>query len=246
MFKKSLQISVISLAIFGLTGCHKRTITVHPGETSTQRRVVVPITHEPQVQEEILLGRNGRTGKNPSLGRRVSVPRNNPSIGESASNSGETPGTEDDEQTPIEDKFIERMPFPVEEYSHVKKRGSSTVSGRIYLENSYNSEKVPGKKLKLWLNPVTSYSRQWYEESYLGGYKLSKTDSRLYNYLKFTYSNADGNFNFYGVPAGDYYLTGTMPCGEECGFSERKSVRLVKEISVGRGTTKVDLMKNVP
>jgi len=250
MLKKSIQISVISLAILGFTGCHKRTITVHPGESSTQRRVVVPVTQEPQIQEEILLGRNSRTGKNPTLGRRVSVPRNNPSIGQSVSNNGETSGSEGetptDDTAPLEDKFMERMPFPVEEYSHVKKRGSSTVSGRIYLENSYNSEKVPGKKLKLWLNPVTSYSRQWYQESYLGGYKLSKTDSRLYNYLKFTYSNADGDYHFYGVPAGDYYLTGTMSCGEECGFSERKSVRLVKEISVGRGTTKVDLMKNVP
>jgi hypothetical protein len=80
----------------------------------------------------------------------------------------------------------------------------------------------------------------------LGGYKLSKTDSRLYNYLKFTYSDGSGQFNFYGVPAGDYYLTGTIRCGEECGFSEMKSIRLVQEISVGRGTTRIDLTKNVP
>jgi len=69
---------------------------------------------------------------------------------------------------------IERMDFPADEYRYIKKRGRSTVSGTIYLENSHTSFKVKGKKTKLWLNPVTSYSRQWYEESYLGGYKLSK------------------------------------------------------------------------
>jgi hypothetical protein len=138
------------------------------------------------------------------------------------------------------------MPFPVDEYRHVPTRGSNTVSGMVYLENSHSSMKVKGQKVKLWLNPVTSYSRQWYEESYLGGYKLSKTDKRIYNYLKFTYSDASGKFSFFGVPAGDYYLTATMSCSNECGYSSKKSIRLVREISVGRGTTSVDLMKHVP
>ena len=141
---------------------------------------------------------------------------------------------------------MERIDFPVEEYKHIRKIGRSTVSGTIYLENSYTSNKVMGKKVKLYLNPVTSYSQQWYQESYLGGYKLSKSDPKLYNYLKFTMSNANGKFNFFGVPTGQYYLVGTMKCGEECGFLEDKVVRLAKEITVGRGTTHVDLMKNVP
>ena len=138
------------------------------------------------------------------------------------------------------------MDFPADEYRYIKKRGRSTVSGTIYLENSHTSFKVKGKKTKLWLNPVTSYSRQWYEESYLGGYKLSKTDKRLYNYLKFTYSDNAGNFNFFGVPAGDYYLTGTISCSDECGFNQNRSIRLVREVSVGNGVTTVDLMKHVP
>lgn len=152
------------------------------------------------------------------------------------------------EEEPVEVKsqVIERIPFPIGEYKRIPRRGSNTVSGTIYLENSHTSAQIKGKKIKLWLNPVTSYSRQWYQESYLGGYKLSKTDKRLYNYLKFTYSDNSGKFNFFGVPSGDYYLTGTMKCAEECGYSEPKSIRLVREISVGRGVTTVDLMKHVP
>ncbi len=141
---------------------------------------------------------------------------------------------------------MQRMSFPVNEYRHVKKKGRSTVSGTIYLENSMTTEKIRGKKVKLWLNPVTSYSRQWYQESHLGGYKLSKTDKRLYNYLKFTYSNTSGTFNFFGVPRGEYYLTGTISCSESCGFDKTRSIRLVKKVSVGKGVTRIDLMKNVP
>ena len=243
MLKKTIQFSLLSLTIWGLVGCSERTITVSPQTTTP--RATVPVVKEPVIKEEILLGRNG---KNPNLGNRVDVPVNNPSLGEMINDIyGEENSTEyNSGETPAPSEIMERMPFPTEEYKYVKKRGSSTVSGRVYLENSYNSQKIPGVKLKLWLNPVTSYSRQWYQESYLGGYRLSKTDKRLYNYLKFTYSKNDGKFHFYGVPRGDYYLVGTMPCGEECGFSDTKSIRLVREISVGRGVTSVDLTKPVP
>jgi len=227
----------MAVAIMGTSACSERKIVLHQGAahessrtTSVVKRPRVPI------KEEILIN------KNPNLGNRVDVPSNNPSLGMSMG----------DDQNSTEEMALqnsgrmERIDFPVDEYRHIRKVGSSTVTGKVFLENSYTSDKVMGKKVKLYLNPVTSYSEQWYQESYLGGYKMSKSDPRLFNYLKFTMSNADGKFNFFGVPKGEYYLVGTMKCGAECGFSENKTIRLVKEISVGRGTTRVDLMKNVP
>jgi len=238
MCKKTIKYALLSLTILGLVGCSERTIIVHPEVNNVSRQVQVPVKRA-VIREEILLGRNGN---NSGLGNRVDVPVNNPRLGEMVDGYGD----ENLSEARLRDEVIERMPFPVEEYKYVKKRGRSTVSGKIYLENSHTSEKVVGGKLKLWLNPVTSYSRQWYQESYLGGYKLSKTDKRLYNYIKFTYSNESGKFNFFGVPKGEYYLVGTMKCAEECGFSGSKSVRLVREVSVGNGVTTVDLMKHVP
>ena len=243
MLRKALQYSLVSLVVWGFVGCSERTIIV-PAQTPSQRVELPPVKKEPPIKEEILLGRNTQ---NPNLGTRVDVPENNPSLGEMISGEyRDENSTEYSETSPQLSEIIERMPFPVEEYKRLKKRGYSTVSGRIYVVNSYNSESVPARKVKLWLNPVTSYSRQWYQESYLGGYRLSKADKRLYNYLKFTYSDNDGNFNFYGVPRGDYYLVGTMKCSIECGFPEEKSIRLVREISVGKGTTTVNLTKPVP
>ncbi len=246
MLKTIVKYSLPAVIILGLSACSsaRRTITIGPEtvQTVNEPRRVTPVKR-PDIKEEILLGRD-RKNPNASLGSRVDVPVNNPSLGE-VIDTEESPSTESP-VVPVTNQQMERIPFPVSEYRQLSTRGRSTVSGRIFLENSHTSVQIKGKKIKLWLNPVTSYSRQWYEESYLGGYKLSKTDKRLYKYLKFTYSDNSGQFNFFGVPTGNYYLTGSISCAEECGYSERQSIRLVREISVGRGVTTVDLMKHVP
>lgn len=231
MFKKVSKYILFVFIMMAFSACTPtRTIVVKQPTTPVKEepRVISPIK-QPIIKEEVLLG------------NRVDIPQNNPTLGSMLESEDLNIS-----MLPEKNTIMERMPFPVEEYKYVSKRGRSTVTGTVYLENSYSSVQVKGQKLKLWLNPVTSYSRQWYEESYLGGYKLSKTDKRLYNYLNFTYSDNTGKFSFFGVAAGDYYLTATMSCGEECGYSEKKSIRLVREISVGRGVTTVDLMKNVP
>ncbi len=242
MFNKNIKYLVVALAIIGTSACSERKIVLHQGAgdivQTTRNSHVVKRPRVP-IKEEILIN------KNPNLGNRVDVPKNNPSLGMSV--DGNSTDANLTSEMPLENGGrMERIDFPVEEYKHIRKIGRSTVSGAVYLSNSYTSDKVMGQKVKLYLNPVTSYSEQWYQESYLGGYKMSKSDPRLYNYLKFTMSNADGKFNFFGVPSGQYYLVGTMKCGAECGFSENKVIRLAKEITVGRGTTHVDLMKNVP
>jgi len=72
------------------------------------------------------------------------------------------------------------------------------------LKDAYG-KRIAGSGTRLYLNPVTSYSKQWYEESYLGGYKMQKADPKLFNYLKFTASDSNGVFGFYGVPSGSIY-----------------------------------------
>ena len=262
MFHRNLKYVLVSLSLLGVTGCNQRTILINP-----QARVPVPrvepIVIVPPIKEEILIK------KNPNLGERINVPKNNASVSSPIkTNSTTTTRTrttpsnghggghyanvdsamerDNVPSTVIQSSTIQRMAFPLGEYNRLKKRGRSTVSGSIYLENSNSSEQVMGKKVKLYLNPVTSYSEQWYQESYLGGNKLTKTDKRIYNYLKFTMSNGSGKFNFFGVPRGDYYLVGTVKCGKECGFSKSTTTRLVKRVSVGSDVTNIELMKHVP
>ena len=135
---------------------------------------------------------------------------------------------------------VKRVPFPADEYSQLKTMGNGTVKGTISIRS--NGERIAGRQTRLYLNPMTSYSNQWYRESYLGGHKMGKSDPRLFNYLKFTASNGKGEFAFYGVPAGDYYVVGTVSC-TSCGG---KNVRIAKKVHVGNsGTVTVNLSKTL-
>jgi hypothetical protein len=129
------------------------------------------------------------------------------------------------------DRKVARIPFPVSEYSRLAKTGKGTVKGKIYVTDGYD-RKVFGKSTRLYLNPKTSYSDQWYRESYIGGKKMAKADDRLFNYLRFTSSDANGNFAFYGVPSGRYYLIGMVKCGEECGYESVKSIRVATQVTI--------------
>jgi len=143
-----------------------------------------------------------------------------------------------------EDK-MERIPFPASEYYRLARTGKGTIKGTIYVKDAYG-ERILGSSTRLYLNPITSYSQQWYQESYLGGYKMQKADSRLFNYLKFTASNSNGKFAFYGVPSGSYYLIGTVKCGEECGYESIKNIRIATRVSVeGKQIVERDLARIV-
>ncbi len=144
-----------------------------------------------------------------------------------------------------EGTIIPRVAFPESEYRQLAKSGNGTIKGSIYVSDAYG-KKTYGTQTRLYLNPVTSYSRQWYQESYIGGYKMAKADKRLYNYLRFTASNAQGKFAFYGVPSGTYYVIGMVKCGKACGYETPRNIRIAKEVTVsGSDTASVDLGKMI-
>jgi len=138
---------------------------------------------------------------------------------------------------------MRRIEFPVEEYSSLEIKGKGTITGSIYINDLYGNP-VYGSGTRLYLNPVTTYSEQWYEASYLGGNKMEKADARLFNYLKFTAANSKGKFSFYGVPSGSYYLIGTVKCGTACGYDSEKSIRITTQVSVyGEDIVEQDLTR---
>jgi hypothetical protein len=140
---------------------------------------------------------------------------------------------------------MKRIAFPVSEYYRLPRMGKGTVKGSIYLQGGYGN-RIAGASTRLYLNPVTSYSKQWYNESYLGGHQMQKADDRLFNYLKFTASDSNGEFAFYGVPSGDYYLIGTVKCGEECGYSNGKNIRIARIVRVeGNQIIQKDLSRTI-
>ena len=144
-----------------------------------------------------------------------------------------------------EENKMARIAFPESEYYRLARTGKGTVKGTIYVKDYYD-KRVLGASTRLYLNPVTSYSEQWYQESYLGGYEMQEADPRLFNYLKFTASDQDGKFAFYGVPSGSYYLIGTVKCGEECGYDSMKNIRIATKVSVsGNQIVEQDLTRTL-
>ena len=142
-------------------------------------------------------------------------------------------------------KKVKRIPFPINEYSSLKRIGKGVVKGKIFVKTA-NEEIVFGKNTRLYLNPLTAYSRQWYIQSYLAGKKMDKVDKRLFNYLKFTASGTSGEFAFYGVATGSYYLIGTVTCGRECGFDEPKNIKIATQVNIqGKQVLNIDLSKNL-
>ncbi len=140
---------------------------------------------------------------------------------------------------------LKRIAFPTSEYYRLARIGKGTVKGSIYVQDGYN-QKIMGAGTRLYLNPTTSYSDQWYRKSYIDGYKMEEADSRLFNYLRFTAANSDGKFAFYGVPSGSYYLIGTVKCGTECGYNTPKNIRIATKVSVyGNKIVEKDLSRRL-
>lgn len=100
---------------------------------------------------------------------------------------------------------ISRMPFPENEYKSLAKSGTAIIKGRAFLKTSNDIKVAPEKEIIL--NPVTSYSNEWYEKRYIHGEPLVNPDPRIYNYLIKTITDESGRFTFMNVPAGEYYVT---------------------------------------
>lgn len=101
---------------------------------------------------------------------------------------------------------IERIPFPENEYAKLQNEGSAIIKGQAFLKTRGGDVKLAAGE-QIVLNPVTSYSNQWYEENYLKQNFMSPADSRLWQYVKKTTADGSGHFKFKNVPPGEYYVT---------------------------------------
>ena len=134
MLKRRMKYAIVTVTILGISACTPPPRTIIIDQTRTRpvsRPAVVAPRPQPVIREEILLGRGS---SNSNLGQRVDVPKNRPTVEENVTIEEESHDASATPATPS-NEVIERIPFPVEEYRHVKKRGRSTVSGTIYLEN---------------------------------------------------------------------------------------------------------------
>ncbi|PVZ19954.1 MULTISPECIES: hypothetical protein [unclassified Pseudomonas] len=99
-----------------------------------------------------------------------------------------------------------RIAFPVAEYQSLPKAGTGIVEGQVFMRTIGGDVKY-GAGSEVTLNPMTSYSQQWYRYTYELRQPLQPGDPRQEAYVIRTQADGNGNFRFTDVPPGQYYLT---------------------------------------
>ncbi len=129
---------------------------------------------------------------------------------------------------------VSRMPFPEQEYQSLQRSGNATIRGQAFLKTRGGDVKTAAGN-EVFLNPVTSYSIEWYEKAFLGRMNLEPNDSRLDRYIKTQTADGSGRFTFKNVPPGDYFVTSVIqwevPTGYQ-GALEKTGGSVTKRITV--------------
>jgi peptidyl-prolyl cis-trans isomerase A (cyclophilin A) len=100
---------------------------------------------------------------------------------------------------------FELLPSQEQEYSLLPLSGKSDVTGQAFLKTRGGDIKFAAGE-KVYLEPVTEFSTQWYEVQSARPLPLTTSNSKASKYSKVTTADATGKFNFSGIPAGAYFL----------------------------------------
>lgn len=134
-------------------------------------------------------------------------------------------------------KPASRMPFPEAEYLALSKTGTAIVRGQAFLKTRGGDVKTAAGNQVL-LNPVTSYSLEWYEKAYLPNRPLEDADPRIKAYIATQIADGSGRFTFKNVPAGEYFVTTDVMWESPTGYQGALQVqggKVSKRIKVNEG-----------
>lgn len=90
------------------------------------------------------------------------------------------------------------------EYSPYERTGSGVLVGQAFLVTAGGDVKY-GAGRQVLLNPVTSYSDEWYQKSVVPCLTIEPSDPRVHKYTRYTMADGEGRFRFTDLPPGDYY-----------------------------------------
>ena len=137
---------------------------------------------------------------------------------------------------------MQRVVFPESELAALKLQGETVISGKVFLIDQFEEEQF-GEETSVYLEPVTSYSKQWYEIKYQQNKSLAEADPRYEKYLKRVTSDKEGKFSLSGVAPGEYLLNGSVFWKAiTCSGNVAKSEILVsKRVTVKDGDKKLEI-----
>ena len=119
-------------------------------------------------------------------------------------------------------KLAERKATFVEaEYAPYAGTGKAVIEGQACFELADGNKKC-FEDANVFINPVTTYSDEWYNRGWAGKEFLEKADARALPYNKMIKTGKDGYFKFEGLQPGSYYV-GAMVCLPEAQDSKKCS-----------------------
>lgn len=99
--------------------------------------------------------------------------------------------------------------FILEEYLAYRESGTAIIKGQAFLRQKGGGIITAAGSI-IYLNPVTSYSKEYFDLQIMKGLHLSEVDIRAIEYERTTVADINGNFEFHNLPAGEYYITTTI------------------------------------
>lgn len=131
--------------------------------------------------------------------------------------------------------------FEVSEYEPYAAKGTATISGQAFLKTQGGDVKY-GAGETVILNPVTTYSKEWWSVSVERGRNMSEPDSRTASYSRTTTADGEGRFKFEGLPAGEFYVacsvTWQYVAGTRYAYRKTTGGMVGAQVTVGAGEHK--------
>ncbi|TFH87367.1 hypothetical protein EQG41_08185 [Billgrantia azerbaijanica] len=129
-------------------------------------------------------------------------------------------------------RVARQIAFPEAEYARLEKSGTASISGRLSLNG------IVGAGETVSVAPVTTYSAEAAEQA-LAGRAVEPADPRARAYTHATRTDANGRFRLTGLPAGEFYVSGSV-------VDPRSGKRhiIIRQVSLGHGQSRqVDLRR---
>lgn len=127
------------------------------------------------------------------------------------------------------------------EYARYAGNGSSRITGQAFAKTVGGDVKYAAGNT-VWLYPVTSMTTEWYQTAIKGGKPMKTGDQRMMQHSRSTVADGSGNFEFSGLPAGDYYVVTQVTWGVPTGMQffpiEQTGSALHAKVHVSDGESK--------
>lgn len=108
--------------------------------------------------------------------------------------------------------------FDEAEYGPYAGKGTASISGQAFLKTRGGEVKYAAGEV-VFMNPVTTYSKEWWTIAIQRGLPMSQADARVDAYARETTADGEGRFKFEGLQPGDYYVACSVSWEYVAGFT---------------------------